>query len=184
MLKFLAALLLAGLSTPTFASRWFLIAVENEHLYKAVGAFRIETTLVRAEGSTSFVWVRTDYLRPKSFKFPKNPRIGDVIETTAFLWRKERYAVDCSSQMVTVDQGSYVLANDDVQWDSNSSHTTPASPNTIYALVFRLACDGNAPRSREALEQMSGGLESKLLPRPKQREKIREERNRPDLSRT
>jgi hypothetical protein len=184
MHKLLAAILLAGLSTSTFASRWFLIAVEKEPLYKAVGAFRIDTTLVRTEGSTSFIWVRTDYLRPKNFKFPKNPRVGDVIETTAFLWRKERFAVDCSSQMVTVDQGSYVLANDDVQWDSNSSHTTPASPNTIYALVFRLACDGSTPRPQEDLEQIASGLESKLLPRPEQREKIREEQNRPELSRT
>lgn len=184
MLKLIAILVLVTTSTSVLASRWFLIAVEKEPLYQALGAFRIETTLVRTEGSASFVWVRTDYLRPKAFKFPKNPRVGSVIKTTAFLWRKERFAVNCSTQMITVDQGSYVLANDDVQWDSNLSHTTPATPNTIYALVFRLACDGNAPRSREAMEQISGGLESKLLPRPEQREKIREERNRPDLSKT
>lgn len=184
MFKLLVVLLVLGSSSPVFASRWFLIATENDPLYKAIGAFRLETTLVRTEGTMSFFWVRTDYLRPPQFKYPKKPRIGALIDPTSVLWRKERFAVECTSQEIKIDQGTYVLAGDDIEWDEKSSRTVVASPNTLFALVYRLACNKSAPRSREAIEQISSNLESKLVRRQEQREKLRDERNRPDFSRT
>lgn len=93
IIKFTVAFaILICISNAAFSAEWFLVRVEKAELYSAVAAHRVEATLVQASDRLVRLWVRTDYLRPKNYKYPDRPRLGagNVIGTDAYLWDKDQ----------------------------------------------------------------------------------------------
>ncbi|MEW6674154.1 MAG: hypothetical protein AB1427_20870 [Thermodesulfobacteriota bacterium] len=167
---------------PVAASTWYLMMFEKSNLYSAVIAHRIETTLIKTAADKASVWVRKDFLRPKDYNYPKQPRTNEGhIHTDAFLWEKEHLVVDCATRQITVIDGSYVLANENIEWSSSSHRALQVTPDTISEVVFKLVCSGEQVRSNEEIQLLAQEIENHILTEPRERNRIREENNIPKL---
>lgn len=156
--------------------------LEKSSLYSAVAAHRIETTLIKTAVNKASVWVRKDFLRPKDYKYPKQPRTNEGhIHTDAFLWEKEHLMVDCTKQQITVIDGSYVSANENIEWSSSSPRALQVTPDTISEVVFKLVCSGEHVRSNSEIQRLAQEIENHILDEPRERNRIREENNIPKL---
>lgn len=164
------------------AAQWHLVMLEKSELYSAVLAYRLETSLVQLISSDQIaVWVRTDYLRSKNFKYPKSPRHvdGKLIRTESYLWEKQRFLVNCRTQQVHISDGSYLLAEENVELDNHNMHVTHVVPDSVYEVVFKLSCVNQQPRASSDIQRVAQKIEQILLPDKNEQERIRQERNIP-----
>lgn len=174
---------LLALPLPAAAAQWYLVMAEKSELYSAVAVHRLETTLIQNTVDQVAVWVRTDFLRPKGFKYPKQPRTknGKLIKTGAYIWTKERYLVDCRLQQINVTYGSYMLAHENIEWASSKSRMMGVTPDSISEVVFKLVCANQRAKSTVDIQRSAKSLEKALLPDPQEQEHVRKEQNVPRI---
>lgn len=167
------------------AAHWHLVMVEKSELYSAVAAYRIESSLIQYLSSDQVaVWVRTDFLRPKGYKYPKQPRLGkgNFIQTDSYLWQKDRFLVDCRSQQIQISDGSYLLAGENIELDSHKPRVfTRVSPDSVYEVVYKVACANQQPRPPSDILRFAQTIEQLLLPDRKEQDRIRQEKNVPRI---
>lgn len=174
--------LMALLPVTAYASAWYLVMVEGSQLYDAVAAHRVEVTLLQTKNDTVSIWVRTDYLRPEGYEYPKKPRASPGhISTSSFLWVKERFEVNCKSQKMSVTEGSYMLANENIEWSRAADREVRVTPDTIFELIFKIVCVDEQERSKNDIEHLLALLENTILHNPQERQRMRDEKNIPDI---
>jgi len=169
-----------GFCRAAAGSEWYLIRVQPSPLHNAVAVYRVETTLIQIMSNSVSLWVKTDFLRPKSYIYPKEPRMGNFIQTDAYLWQKERYIVHCGLQQIDITDASYMLAEEFIEWDSSSKvSSTRVSPDSIFEDMYKLSCSNSEVREKQDIQRRAEIKERAILPDPKEQEQIRKEENVP-----
>jgi len=174
-------LTLCTYSSSAHSARWYLVYVEEVALYSAVAAYRVESTLIQVRGDLVTLWVRTDFVRPQGYKYPKKPLIGPYIQTDTLLWSKSRYVIDCRTKKIDISGGSHVIANDNVEWDNNSKENVEVSPDSIFEIAYKMACYDSQPRKILDIERLAIEVESRILVDSREQERIRKEKNIPKV---
>lgn len=89
--------------------------------------------------------------------------------------------MSCPTQQITADEGSYLLAREQIEFQGGKPHSVAVSPDTIFEVIYRIACDGGKPRNLHEMRAVASVIEASLVPDKSKHEQIREEKTVPQF---